>query len=84
MMVTKDRYYLSQLGQGRVINFDVTATGVSTTKFNLTNRDKDELYRIGYQGTKNFFLQDWDWNKHLMSRGFQPNSESSTETNAIA
>jgi NTE family protein len=68
MMVAHDRHYLRTSDQGRVITVDTS--DVSTTKFNLTNEDKDYLYRQGYERTRTFLLDRWDWQTHLQSRGY--------------
>lgn len=68
MMVAHDRRYQQKNKQGRVIGIDTFK--VSVTKFNLTNADKDYLYYQGYKSAKDFLLNEWDWQKHLQSRGF--------------
>jgi NTE family protein len=70
MMYAGDRHYLSQRNEGRVIDLDVTEAGVTATQFNLGDGQKDRLYRIGYEGTRDFFLNRWDWKEHLRVRGF--------------
>jgi NTE family protein len=70
MMYASDRHYLSQRNQGRVIDLDITEAGVKVTQFNLLDQHKDRLYRIGYESTRDFFLQKWDWKEHLRVRGF--------------
>lgn len=70
MMVAKDRFHLRKNGQGRVINIDITAAKVTTTQFNLNDDDKNRLYCLGYRSAKDFFLNHWDWEKHLQSRGY--------------
>jgi NTE family protein len=70
MMYASDRHYLSQRNQGRVIDIDITDAGVKVTQFNLGNDHKDRLYRIGYECTRDFFLNKWDWKEHLRVRGF--------------
>jgi NTE family protein len=70
MMYASDRHYLSQRNEGRVIDLDITEAGVKVTQFNLTDDHKDRLYRIGYEGTRDFFLNRWDWKEHLRVRGF--------------
>ncbi len=68
IMVAKDRFHLRKNGQGRVINIDTT--GVTATQFNLSNADKDRLYRQGYEATRAFLLNEWNWAEHLRSRGY--------------
>lgn len=68
MMLASDRRYLSQRHLGRVVDIDLTGLKLSATSFNLTNDDKDALYVRGYQGTKKFFLEDWNWRKHVLLR----------------
>jgi NTE family protein len=68
MMVAHDRHYLRTSDQGRVVMVDTS--NVSSTKFNLTHDDKDYLYRQGYERTKEFLLDRWDWQTHLQSRGY--------------
>jgi NTE family protein len=70
MMYASDRHYLSQRNQGRVIDIDITEAGVKVTQFNLGDEQKDRLYRIGYESTRDFFLHRWDWKEHLRVRGF--------------
>lgn len=70
MMYASDRHYLSQRNQGRVIDIDITDAGVKVTQFNLGDEQKDMLYRIGYESTRDFFLHRWDWKEHLRLRGF--------------
>jgi NTE family protein len=53
----------------------VDTSNVSSTKFNLTNDDKDYLYRQGYERTKEFLLDRWDWQTHLQSRGYDMPTE---------
>jgi hypothetical protein len=53
-----------------VIDLDITDAGVKATQFNLGDGQKDRLYRIGYEGTRDFFLNRWDWKEHLRVRGF--------------
>jgi len=68
MMSAGDRYHLRRNGQGRVIHLNTT--GITATQFNLSNEDKDYLYRQGYEATKTFLLDEWDWKKHLKRRGY--------------
>lgn len=71
MMNARDRYHQRESEQGRVINIDVTAAEVTATDFNLDVSKKVLLYRLGYEHTKNFFLNPaFSWKKHLISRGF--------------
>jgi NTE family protein len=70
MMYASDRHYLSQRNLSRIINIDITEVGVSVTQFNLTDEQKDQLYRNGYEATRAFFLKDWSWAGHLRLRNF--------------
>lgn len=70
MMYASDRHYLAQRNQGRVIDLDITDAGVKVTQFNLGDAQKEQLYRIGYESTRDFFLNRWDWKEHLRLRGF--------------
>ncbi|OCR00816.1 phospholipase [Oscillatoriales cyanobacterium USR001] len=71
MMNARDRYHQRESDKGRVINIDVTEAGVTATDFNLDFDRKAQLYRLGYQYTKNFFLNPaCSWEKHLIARGF--------------
>jgi NTE family protein len=79
MHVARDHYHLRKNGQGRVIN--INTTGVEVTKFQLTNDDKDYLYQEGYKSTKNFLLHEWDWQKHLESRGYELATEPNKQDN---
>lgn len=74
MMVARDRYHLAHTDQGRVININVATANVTATQFNLSNATKDDLYRVGYESTKQFFLDTWSWEKHLIARGFEPST----------
>jgi NTE family protein len=79
MHVARDHYHLRKNGQGRVIN--INTTGVEVTKFQLTNDDKDYLYQEGYKSTKDFLLYEWNWQKHLESRGYELATEPNKEGN---
>jgi NTE family protein len=70
MMYASDRHYLSEHNKNRVIDIDVTDSGVTTTKFNLADEEKVQLYRMGYEATRDFFLKRWSWQEHLRTRGF--------------
>ncbi len=72
MMVARDRYHLSQSNQDRVINLDITDINVTATEFNLSDKKKEHLYCAGYQQTKEFLLEKWDWEQHLRRRGYDP------------
>ena len=74
MANARDRYHLRKGDQGRVINVDVTDAKVTTTEFSLSARKKVMLYRIGYERTKDFFLNQWNWNQHLLARGIKSDS----------
>ena len=41
---------------------------IIATSFNLSNDQKDLLYVRGYQSAKRFFLEEWDWRKHVLLR----------------
>lgn len=68
MMVAHDRRHQREHDQGRIIGIDTSK--VSVTKFNLNDKDKDYLYRQGYESARTFLLDKWDWQKHLESRGY--------------
>ena len=71
MMNARDRYHQREMDKGRVINIDVTEAKVTATDFNLSVDRKAQLYRLGYEYTKKFFLNPvWSWEKHLIARGF--------------
>lgn len=70
MMYASDRHFLAKQDGGRVINLDITDAGVKATQFNLSDEKKERLYRIGYEGTRDFFLNRWSWKEHLRLRGF--------------
>jgi NTE family protein len=72
MMYASDRHYLSEHNKNRVIDIDITDSGVTTTKFNLTDEEKADLYRRGYEATRQFLLDRWSWQEHLRTRGFGP------------
>lgn len=75
MMSARDRYNLREIDQGRVINLDITTANVTATQFNLTADEKVNLYCLGYEWTKKFFLEQWNWAEHLEIRGFSPSGE---------
>lgn len=68
MNVASDRYHLRQSGKNRVI--ELNDNGIKATQFNLTDDEKTQLYVDGYNNTKKFFLEKWDWDEHLASRGY--------------
>ncbi len=68
MNVASDRYHLRKSEDNRVI--ELNDNGIKATQFNLTNDDKTRLYVDGYNNTRHFFLEKWDWNEHLKLRGF--------------
>lgn len=68
MQVAGDRHYVDRNDQGRVIK--IGTMGIATTQFNLTNADKDALYKEGYEKAKTFLLKQWSWKAHLAARGF--------------
>jgi NTE family protein len=72
MMVARDQYHVNQANRDRVIEIDVTEAHVTATEFNLAEEKKRVLYRLGYLQAKNFLLYVWDWQKHLIQRGFDP------------
>jgi hypothetical protein len=39
-------------------------------KFNLTDEEKAQLYRMGSKARRGFFLDCWSWQEHLGTRGF--------------
>jgi len=65
-----DRYHMSESKKTRSVLIDLSNIGVTVTEFSLHNDQKDELYRRGYECTKDFLLHQWDWKKHLASRNF--------------
>ncbi|MGO9581827.1 MAG: patatin-like phospholipase family protein [Acidimicrobiales bacterium] len=69
MMYAHDRHNMSVPKRTRTINVDVTNVGISVTQFSLSDEQKDELYRRGYESTKRYLLDEWDWQAHLESRG---------------
>ena len=69
MMYAHDRHNMSVPKRTRTINVDVTNVGVSVTQFSLSDEQKDELYRRGYESTKRYLLDEWDWQAHLELRG---------------
>jgi NTE family protein len=68
MMVAHDSRHQRKNDLGRVIS--INTAKVTATQFNLTNRDKDYLYQQGYESTRSFLLNRWNWDNHLASRGF--------------
>lgn len=72
MMVARDQHHVNQANRDRVIEIDITEAKVSATEFNLPEAKKKVLYRLGYLHAKNFLLYAWDWEKHLLRRGFEP------------
>ncbi|WP_422931750.1 patatin-like phospholipase family protein [Singulisphaera sp. PoT] len=80
MMYAHDRHNLSVSKRTRTINVDVTDVGVSVTQFSLSDLQKDELYRRGYESTKRYLLDEWSWEQHLESRGFAGKSSAGVPT----
>lgn len=74
MMCAHDKHHLSQSKRTRTVNIDITSVGISATRFNLTESEKEELYLLGYTHTKQFLLDEWSWDKHLSTRGFAAKS----------
>jgi len=74
-----DRFYLQEKDFGRVVHIDLSNVETTSTHFRLTNDEKDELYRRGYDSTRQFFLNHWCWKEHLRLRGFKtdPNGKTS-------
>ncbi|MEO0988732.1 MAG: patatin-like phospholipase family protein [Cyanobacteria bacterium J06639_14] len=70
MQSGRDRRHQRQNDQGRII--DINTLGISTTQFNLTHEDKNNLYQQGYERTRTFLLNEWSWQEHLQARGFTP------------
>lgn len=70
MMVARDQYHVNRANCDRVIAIDVTDAQVTATEFNLSETQKQILYRMGYLHAKTFLLYQWDWQAHLARRGF--------------
>lgn len=68
MHVASDTYHVRKSEDNRVI--ELNDNGIQATHFNLSDDEKTELYVDGYNNTKKFFLEKWDWNKHLAMRGY--------------
>jgi NTE family protein len=68
MHVASDTYHVRKSEDNRVI--ELNDHGIKATHFNLSDDEKTELYVDGYNNTKKFFLEKWDWNKHLAMRGY--------------
>ena len=68
MMLSSDRRHLSPRHQGRTIDLDLTGLNLTATSFALSNDQKDQLYIAGYRSAKKFFLEEWDWKKHVKLR----------------
>lgn len=69
MLVAHDRRYARLHDRHRIV--DMTSTDISVTKFSLTDADKETLYVRGYNETKAFLLNRWDWATYLADRGVQ-------------
>jgi NTE family protein len=77
MMSAADLYYMGRAGGNRVADIDLSALlaerpGLTATAFNLTGDDQAELYRVGYEAAKRFFLTRWDWREHVKARTTAP------------
>jgi NTE family protein len=74
MRTAHDSRHLSARKRNRTVDIDLTEVIVkhklSVTSFTLSDAAKDDLYRAGYESTKRFLLEEWDWGAHLRSRGF--------------
>lgn len=70
MTLAPDRRHLSPRHQGRAVDIDLNGLGISATQFNASNDQKDLLYARGYAAAKEFFVNRWNWSKHLELRGF--------------
>ena len=70
MMHAHDKHNLATTKITRTINVDITNSGVTVTQFSLSNDQKDDLYRRGYQCTKDYLLNEWNWETHLQTRGY--------------
>jgi len=68
MRFAHDRFYLEKKELNRVINIDLSDIEVHATQFDLTDKDKADLYTQGYKDAKRFFLNQWNWKKHLEDR----------------
>ncbi len=68
MQVARDNHHMRNNDLGRVI--DIETGQISATQFDLTNANKDTLYRSGYAAAKAFLTQ-WSWDAHLRDRGFE-------------
>lgn len=85
MRFAHDRYFLQSKDLGRVINIRLAEIGdVTATKFDLTDVDKDALYAAGYESTKRFFLDDWNWIRHLAVRGYDPDGHPASASVSVA
>lgn len=73
MRTAHDRH-LSARKKSRTIDIDLSEPihrhRLSVTSFKLTALEKDALYKAGYESTKRFLLEEWDWREHLRTRGF--------------
>ncbi len=74
MHVAHDKHYVEE-HQSRLI--EIVTDADLTTKFGLTDSDKNELYRAGYTAAKEF-LKTWSWRSHLERRGFSPDDNQKT------
>ena len=75
LLVARDRHDARTRDEGRVIRIQ-TDPEVTSTKFALSNEQKDKLYREGYESTMKFLLNEWDWEQHLEERGHSRKSDS--------
>lgn len=68
MRYAHDQYYVQNKNQGRIVNIDLTDINTTATQFDLDDDSKDRLYVQGYLCAKLFFMNGWNWSKHLDAR----------------
>jgi NTE family protein len=71
MMQAHDRHNMETTKTTRTINVDITGAGITATQFSLTDDQKDDLYRRGYESTKQYLLGPWSFAAHLETRGYR-------------
>lgn len=78
MMVARDKRYMRLHDQHRVINIETGS--ISETQFSLKIEEKETMYIQGYQATKKFLINSWNWDTYLMERGVSATTELGGES----
>ena len=59
---TNEDVYFKEMDTARIIR--IPTLGISTTNFNLTDKELDALFQSGYRSAK-LFLQDWNFDRFI-------------------